>query len=95
MKPQTPYQRPPISRVVDPNRMNWLWKLVAALDQLAPADVSEACQVAGIPLPKNRVKAWSYAEDNPDFSALNVDELERTVRALIAWRRTQRTTEQD
>lgn len=95
MKPPTPYLRPPITREVDPNRINWVWKLIAAIDQLKPAEVSAASEAAGIPLPKSRVKAWSYAEDNPDFSALNVDELERTLRALIAWRRAQRTTTED
>jgi uncharacterized protein YehS (DUF1456 family) len=86
------YQRPPITRAVDPNRMNWVWKLVSALADVTPADVVAACAAAGIVLPRNRVKAWGYGEASPDFSAMNASELERTLRALIAHRRAEQSS---
>lgn len=87
-----PYQRPRIAREVDPNRMNWLWKIVADLAGMKPAEVVEACAAAGIAIPRNRVKAWSYAEQAADFSSMNVTELERTLQAVAAYRASQART---
>lgn len=84
------YLRPPVDRVVDPNRMNWLWRQVNNLCRFTPQELVAACAAAGIELPKNRAKAWAYAEDSPDFSAMNVTELERTLAAVAAFRRAQR-----
>lgn len=87
---RAPYQRPKIAREVDPNRVNWLWKIVTDVAGMKPAEVVAACAAAGIAIPRNRVKAWSYAEQSPDFSAMNVTELERTLQAVAAFRMAQR-----
>ena len=45
-----PYRRPPLLRATDPQRMNWLWRLVCELAELRPADVVEALHAAQIPV---------------------------------------------
>jgi len=40
--PARAYTRPPMTRGVDPQRMNWLWRLILDATDLDPAHVREA-----------------------------------------------------
>jgi hypothetical protein len=81
-----PYQRPAILRAVDPQRMNWLWRLVAEVADLKTVQVVDALHAAGIGINAQRVESWSASDQGADFFPLSIAELERNLRAVLALR---------
>ncbi len=85
-----PYRRPPLLRATDPQRMNWLWRLVCELAELRPADVVEALHAAQIPVDLARARSWVVSDRDDGFFPISIAELERNVRALLALREVMR-----
>jgi hypothetical protein len=85
-----PYRRPPLLRATDPQRMNWLWRLVCELAELRPADVVEALHAAQIPVDLARARSWVVSDRDDNFFPISIAELERNVRALLALREVMR-----
>jgi len=75
-----------IAHKLDPNEVNWLWKLIGEAAGVFPREVKAALEGASNPLPLNRVKAWAYGEQNPSRSAMNLTELVTVLEALIQHR---------
>lgn len=87
-----PYRLPPMTRGVDPQRMNWLWRLICELASVDEAEVVEALHAEVVPVDLRRVKSWTVSDREANFFPINLAEMERNVRALIAWRQAGRTS---
>ena len=88
-----PYRRPPLVRATDPQRMNWLWRLVCDLAELRPADVVEALHAVQIPVDLARARSWVVSDRDDNFFPISIAELERNLRALLALREVVRENE--
>ncbi|HEU4670487.1 MAG TPA: hypothetical protein VFR91_07250 [Dyella sp.] len=88
-----PYRRPPMTRGVDPQRLNWLWRLICELGEVAPEEVVEALHAALVPVDAKRARAWVTSDQEPGFFPITLAELERNVRSLIALRQARQHTE--
>ena len=88
-----PYRRPPLVRATDPQRMNWLWRLVCELAELRPSDVVEALHAAQIPVDLARARSWVVSDRDDNFFPISIAELERNLRALLALREVVRENE--
>jgi hypothetical protein len=84
-----PYQRPAMLRAVDPQRMNWLWRLVVEVADLKTAQVVEALHAADIGVNAQRVESWNANDQSGDFFPLSIAELERNLRSVLALRHAQ------
>lgn len=89
--PSPQYGRPQIAHVLDPNNVNWLYKLIAQAAGANRFEVKSALDASGTPTPANRVKAWGYADTAADRSPMNLTELVTVLNALIAYRATSPT----
>ncbi|MEX1829763.1 hypothetical protein [Luteibacter sp. CQ10] len=78
------YTRPPMTRGVDPQRMNWLWQLILQATDLSPAEVRAALNASGVPVTDQRVASWSVGDREENYFPLTLAELERNLRAVIA-----------
>ena len=81
-----PYRRPPMSRAIDPQRMNWLWRLVCEVADVHPAEVAEALQVTHVPVDLGRVRSWVAGDEEEGFLSISIAEIERNLRALVLLR---------
>lgn len=81
-----PYRRPPMNRGIDPQRLNWLWRLICELGAVAPEEVVEALHAAVVPVDAGRARSWAVGDQDPASFPITLAELERNVRALIALR---------
>ena len=88
-----PYRRPPLLRAIDPQRMNWLWRLVCELAELRPADIVEALHAMQVPVDLARARSWVVVDHDDGFFPISIAELERNVRALLALREVTRENE--
>jgi hypothetical protein len=88
-----PYRRPPLVRATDPQRMNWLWRLVCELAELRPTDVVEALHAVQIPVDLARARSWVASDRDDNFFPILIAELERNLRALLALREVMRENE--
>lgn len=79
-----PYTRPPMTRGVDPQRMNWLWQLILQATDLDPATVRAALNATGVGATDTRVASWQAAPGDENYFPLTIAELERNLRALVA-----------
>jgi hypothetical protein len=84
--PSPQYGRPQIAHVLDPNNVNWLYKLIAQAAGANRFEVRDALKATGTPAPLNRVKAWGYGDTAADRSPMNLTELVIVLNALIAYR---------
>ncbi|MBB3227720.1 hypothetical protein FHW69_002343 [Luteibacter sp. Sphag1AF] len=82
--PAREYTRPPMTRGVDPQRMNWLWQLVLQSTHLDPRRVCEALNAVGVPVTEARVESWSAPDRADNYFPLTIAELERNLRAVVA-----------
>ncbi|WP_049623709.1 hypothetical protein [Frateuria defendens] len=85
------YRRPP-NRACDPQRMNWLWRLIGELAELSPGEVDEALRAVDVAADARRIRGWSASEAEDDFFPITLAEMERNLRALVALRRARRDT---
>jgi uncharacterized protein YehS (DUF1456 family) len=81
-----PYQRPPLLRGVDPQRMNWLWRLIREVADLDTAQLVEALHASGIAVNGQRVDSWLASDRTDAFFPISIAELERNLRAVLALR---------
>ncbi|WP_132147038.1 hypothetical protein [Luteibacter rhizovicinus] len=84
MNTSSEYTRPPMTRGVDPQRMNWLWQLVLQSTHLDPQRVREALNAVGIPATDARIESWSVPDRADNYFPLTLAEMERNLRALVA-----------
>ena len=88
-----PYRRPPMNRGIDPQRLNWLWRLICELGEVAPEEVVEALHAAVVPVDVKRASSWVVSDQDPAFFPITLAELERNLRALIALRQAREQTQ--
>ncbi|HZX72572.1 MAG TPA: hypothetical protein VFE77_17375 [Rhodanobacter sp.] len=81
-----PYRRPPIARATNPQRMNWLWRLICEAAELRPADVVEALHASQIPVDQARARSWLASDLDDSFFPISIAEVERNLRALLLLR---------
>lgn len=81
------YTRPPLTRGVDPQRMNWLWQLILQATDLDPVDVCAALNAIGVGATEKRLASWQVTDRDDRYFPLSIAELERNLRAVIAWRK--------
>jgi hypothetical protein len=82
--PSREYTRPPMTRGVDPQRMNWLWQLILQSTDLDPDEVRAALVACGVAATTKRLHSWQVSDQNEDYFPLSIAELERNLRAVIA-----------
>jgi hypothetical protein len=80
------YTRPPMTRGVDPQRMNWLWQLILQATELDPMDVRSALNAIGVAATDKLLASWQVTDAHEDYFPLTIAELERNLRAVIAWK---------
>jgi hypothetical protein len=85
--PLREYAKPPLTRGVDPQRMNWLWQLIVQATDLDPVDVRKALNAMGVGATDKRVASWQVGDRDADYFPLTIAELERNLRAMVAWRK--------
>jgi hypothetical protein len=83
---QLPYRRPPMTRGIDPQRMNWLWRLVCDVGAIEATEVVEALHATGVPVDARRVKSWVVSDREDSFFPITIAELERNLRAMAVFR---------
>ncbi|HEY4294432.1 hypothetical protein [Luteibacter sp.] len=84
--PARPYVRPPLTRGVDPQRMNWLWQLILKATDLDATDVRDALNANGVAVTDKRMASWQVTDNDENYFPLTIAELERNLRSVIAWR---------
>jgi hypothetical protein len=82
-----PYQRPPMTRGLDPQRVNWLWRLVCEVSGLDAHDVVAALHAMQVPVDHKRVASWLASDRDDDYFPLTVAEMERNLRSVLAVRK--------
>ena len=84
--PARPYTRPPLTRGVDPQRMNWLWQLILRATDLDATDVRDALLASGVAVTDKRMVSWQVTDNHENYFPLTIAELERNLRSVIAWK---------
>lgn len=82
--PLREYTRPPMTRGVDPQRMNWLWQLILQSTDLDTADVRAGLLAMGVAATEKRLHSWQVSDRDDDYFPLSIAELERNLRAVLA-----------
>ena len=82
-----PYRRPPLNRATDPQRMNWLWRLICETAELDMTELLEALHAAQIPIDLSRMRRWSVSDRDDTFFPMSIAEIERNLRMLVALRK--------
>lgn len=85
-----PYRRPPLVRATDPQRMNWLWRLVCEVAEIRPAEVVDALHSLQVPVDQQRARSWTVSDRDDSFFPMSIAELERNLRALVQLRTARR-----
>lgn len=85
-----PYRRPPLVRATDPQRMNWLWRLVCEVADIRSVEVVEALHALQIPVDQQRARSWTVSDSDDSFFPMSIAEVERNLRALIVLRTARR-----
>lgn len=85
-----PYRRPALSRATDPQRMNWLWRLLCEVADVSPADVVEALHASQVPIDQTRARSWVVSDRDDSFFPISIAEVERNLRAVLQLRKTVR-----
>ncbi|HET6431146.1 hypothetical protein [Dyella sp.] len=83
---QLPYRHPPMTRGVDPKRMNWLWRLICELGSIDANEVMASLHAAGVPVDLRRVRSWTVNDRDASFFPMTLAEMERNVRTVLALR---------
>jgi len=87
--PSREYTRPPMTRGVDPQRMNWLWQLILQATDLNPDDVRAALLASGVAATAKRLHSWEVSDQDDAYFPLSIAELERNLRSMIAVKKQQ------
>ena len=75
-----------MSRATDPQRMNWLWRLICEVAEVRPADVVEALHAAQVPVDQSRARSWIVSDRDDSFFPISIVEVERNLRSLLQLR---------
>jgi hypothetical protein len=81
------YQRPPMARGLDPQRVNWLWRLVCEVSALTPREVLEGLHFAEVGVSMQRVDSWLANDTDDNYFPLTIAEMERNIRSVLAMRK--------
>jgi hypothetical protein len=81
-----PYQRPPLTRGLDPQRVNWLWRLVCELADMRTPEVLAGLHATGVAVDKQRVDSWSASDRDDNYFPMTIAEMERNLRSVLALR---------
>lgn len=76
------YKQPPLTRGVNPLKMNWLWRLICEVGYVAIDDVITALAGADIHVSHERAAGWLKADGEDGYFPLTIAELEQNLRAL-------------
>lgn len=79
----TDYERPPVEGF-DPDDAARLWKLIVRFADIRHDELLTALQAQGVRITKTRIKRWMAGAGDENRSPINVAEIERNLRALIA-----------
>jgi hypothetical protein len=79
-----------MSRATDPQRMNWLWRLVCEVAELGPADVVEALHASQVAVDQTRARSWFVSDRDDSFFPITIAEVERNLRAVLLLREAMR-----
>lgn len=82
-----PYQRPPMARGLDPQRVNWLWRLVCEASGLTAREVVEGLHFADVGVSLQRVESWLANDNEDNYFPLTIAEMERNLRSVVAMRK--------
>ena len=82
--PSREYTRPPMTRGVDPQRMNWLWQLILQATDLDPDEVRAALVACGVAATGTRLHSWEVSDQDDAYFPLSLAELERNLRAVVS-----------
>lgn len=82
--PAREYTRPPMTRGVDPQRMNWLWQLILQSTDLDPDEVRAALVSCGVAATAKRMHSWQVSDQSDDYFPMSIAELERNLRSVLA-----------
>nr|WP_157504220.1 hypothetical protein [Luteibacter rhizovicinus] len=85
--PSREYTRPPMTRGVDPQRMNWLWQLILQATDLDPDEVRAALLASGVAATTKRLHSWQVSDQNEEYFPLSIAELERNLRSVVAMKK--------
>ncbi|MCW8808262.1 MAG: hypothetical protein OQK79_09140 [Rhodanobacter sp.] len=76
--------------MVDPQRMNWLWRLIWEVAGLQPTELVDALHAMRIPVDQRLVRSWLLDNRDERFSTMSMTEIERNLRAIAALRHARR-----
>jgi len=82
--PSREYSRPPMTRGVDPQRMNWLWQLILQATDLDPDEVRAALVACGVAATGALLHSWEVSDQDDAYFPLSLAELERNLRAVVS-----------
>ncbi|WP_213949449.1 hypothetical protein [Luteibacter sp. dw_328] len=85
--PSREYTRPPMTRGVDPQRMNWLWQLILQATDLDPNEVRAALVASGVAVTGKRLHSWEVNDQDDAYFPLSIAELERNLRSVVAMKK--------
>ena len=85
--PPREYTRPPMTRGVDPQRMNWLWQLILQATDLDAEEVRTALVACGVAATEKRLHSWEVSDRDDAYFPLSLAELERNLRAVVAMKK--------
>lgn len=80
------YKQPPLSRGVQPQKMNWLWRLVCEAGYITVDDVVAALHAANIDVGHARATGWLRSEGDDGYFPLTIAELEQNLRLILSLR---------
>jgi hypothetical protein len=81
------YQRPPMARGLDPQRVNWLWRLVCEASGLTAREVLDGLHFAEVGANLQRVESWLANDNDDNYFPLTIAEMERNLRSVLAMRK--------
>lgn len=80
------YKKPPLNRGVQPEKMNWLWRLICESGYITVDDVVSALRAANIPVDSARARGWLLSQGDDGYFPLSIAELERNLRLILSAR---------
>lgn len=80
------YKKPPLNRGVQPQKMNWLWRLICEAGYITVDEVVAALHAAHIDVEPARAASWLRSEGDDGYFPLSIAELEQNLRMILAAR---------
>lgn len=80
------YKKPPLNRGIQPQKMNWLWRLICEAGYITVDEVVAALHAGDVDVERSRVASWLKAEGEDDYFPLSIAELEQNLRLILSAR---------